>query len=205
MFSDDPVIKFKVDTTMNLLGLFGAYISDFLINRTIGLFILGVPIFLFVWGIKLYKKGEVPNKTINYTNLYLIFSLVIVCLLGTLTFFSPFANIPQKYYGAIGIFIPSILSKIISPIGTLIVLLFVLGLLLYKLTSFKTLGVKQTFKVLFSYLNIKTLIAKLNAMVNDPNAEGSSQTGLSRRAARGVRESHRHQARRRTVHHIVLR
>ena len=176
MFSDDPVIKFKVDTTMNLLGLFGAYISDFLINRTIGLFILGVPIFLFVWGIKLYKKGEVPNKTINYTNLYLIFSLVIVCLLGTLTFFSPFANIPQKYYGAIGIFIPSILSKIISPIGTLIVLLLVLGLLLYKLTSFKTLGVKQTFKVLFSYLNIKTLIAKLNAMVNDPNAEDSSQS-----------------------------
>lgn len=167
IFSDDPVIKFKVDTTTNLLGLLGAVISNFLINGTIGMFVIAIPIFLFIWGISLYKKGEISNKLINFTNIYIIFSLITSCFIGSLTLFPVFSDISQIFYGAIGIYIPTLIASVLSPVGTIIVFSILLILFIYKITTFTKLGMKQTFKIVLNYFNIKNLISKLNSMVND--------------------------------------
>lgn len=174
MFSDDPVIKFKFDTTQNLLGLLGAYISNFLINRTIGYLIIGLPIFLFIWAWNLYKTGKISEKIITNTNIYIIFSIAISFFIATLTLFSPFANIPKEFYGTIGLFIPSMFAKIFSPIGALVFSLLFLALLIYKFTSIKKVGLKQTFKNIIKPFNIKVIIAKLNDSLNKPDEEKST-------------------------------
>ena len=179
MFSDDPVIKFKFDTTQNLLGLLGAYISNFLINRTIGYLIIGVPIFLLIWAWNLYKTGEIPEKIITNTNIYIIFSIAISFFIATLTLFSPFADIPKEFYGTIGLFIPSMFAKIFSPIGALVFSLLFLALLIYKFTSIKKIGVKQTFKNIIKPFNIKVLIAKLNDSLNKPDEEKSTNNNVN--------------------------
>ena len=62
IFSSDPEFIARVESTHNWLGLFGAYISNFFINATIGYFSLVFPVIIFIWGYSIFKKGEYKIK-----------------------------------------------------------------------------------------------------------------------------------------------
>jgi len=133
LFSNDPIIKMKFDTTINAVGLLGAIISNLLINEFIGIWIIGMPIVLFIWGIRLIKKGDIENNIVTASYTYIIIATIIACLFGALSCFESMTDMPLYLYGSIGAFIGTIISNIISPIGSTTIFTLVLIITIYKL------------------------------------------------------------------------
>ena len=180
LFSGEPNIKIKFDTTVNLLGLFGAYISDLFINGTIGFAIIGFPIFIFIWGFQLFKRGEISDKIVKTTNKYLIFSFVFACILGSLSNFSSLQNIPIEFYGAIGAFIGAMVSKTISPIGSTILFSILFIFLVLKFTNIRKNirknGFLNTVKNYFEKIKIDNIVEKINLSLAKTDNEKKYQT-----------------------------
>jgi S-DNA-T family DNA segregation ATPase FtsK/SpoIIIE len=164
-FSDDPQIRIKVDTTFNIVGLVGAFLSDLLLNYTIGYFIIGLPIFLFLWGWKLYRFGEIPSSIVTITGKYLLFAIVCSCVVGSIACFSSMQSLPLEWYGNIGAFLGSVVSNIISPIGGIIVFVALLVFMVIKLTDIHTSNLKRTFGNAMSKVRHLDFIARINSMV----------------------------------------
>jgi len=66
VFSDNPDVLQRIDSTNNWLGILGAYISDILINSTIGYFSIIFPVILFIWGYAVLKNDF--YKSAGYTS-----------------------------------------------------------------------------------------------------------------------------------------
>ena len=62
IFSNDETILLKAATTQNWLGLFGAIISNWCINATIGYAVIILPLLGFVWSIYLLNQKELRKK-----------------------------------------------------------------------------------------------------------------------------------------------
>lgn len=131
IFSSDSMIRIKAETTHNWLGLLGAILSDLLINGTIGYVIIFLPIFLFIWGIHIFKSFEIPDKLIRNTIIYLLFGLTFSSMLGSIRNFQSFSSIDKEWIGAIGIFIGSVFSKVISPFGATLIFFICLFFIVY--------------------------------------------------------------------------
>lgn len=56
VFGSNSNFIHKADTTHNWLGIFGAYISDFFINSTLGVFSSVFPLIFFLWGVSFIHK-----------------------------------------------------------------------------------------------------------------------------------------------------
>ena len=65
-----------VDNTRNWLGIFGAYISDFFVNSTLGIFSTVFPIMFFIWGVSLFKKINF-RILIHSSNFLIIIGLLL--------------------------------------------------------------------------------------------------------------------------------
>ena len=164
LFSNDPIIKMKFDTTINSVGLIGAIISNLLINEFIGIWIIGLPIVLFLWGIRLIKKGEIENNIVTASYTYIIIAVILSCLFGALSCFEALINMPLYLYGSIGAFFGTIISNIISPIGSTIIFTATLILTIYKLIK---INPKQILLKLKNINNIKLqIITKLKNINN---------------------------------------
>jgi len=131
IFSSDSMIRIKAETTQNWLGLTGAVLSDLMINGTIGYIIVFLPVFLFVWGLNIYKSFEIPDKLIRNTIIYFLFGISFSSLLGALRNFETFSTIDKEWLGAIGLFAGSLMSKLLSPFGATLFFLIALFLLVY--------------------------------------------------------------------------
>lgn len=133
LFSSDSMIRIKADTTYNWLGLLGAVMSNVLINWTIGYLIILLPIFIGVWAFNAFKYREIPDGLIRSTSIYLILSTVVASFIGALRNMTWFADIPKEWSGAVGIFLSTIVGKLIGSFGafliflTLIILVLVFG------------------------------------------------------------------------------
>jgi hypothetical protein len=66
VFSNDESMVLKAESTQNWLGLFGAVISNWFINSTIGFAVIIVPILGFVWSLYLLNKKKSPQQ--NYSH-----------------------------------------------------------------------------------------------------------------------------------------
>ena len=60
----------------NAIGVLGAYMSDFLINSTIGYFSIVIPVIIFIWGFSLLKKFTF--KTLIVTSNFLLLSAILL-------------------------------------------------------------------------------------------------------------------------------
>ena len=56
VFGGSPETVQKADSTHNMLGVFGAYISDFFVNSTFGVFSTVFPIMFLLWGFSIFRK-----------------------------------------------------------------------------------------------------------------------------------------------------
>lgn len=123
VFTQDE-IKEKAATTHNWLGIFGAYVSHFLIRSTIGYFSIVFPVIIFIWGYTILKKEKNYRLSIYLSNFLIFMALLISTFFGMLQF-TPEIELFKDYYelsGNIGLFFGTIISRLLGGLGSIIVL-----------------------------------------------------------------------------------
>ncbi len=120
-FSSDSSVAHKLDSTRNLLGVLGAYISDFFLNSTLGIFSTIFPIMFFILGVSLFKKIE--NKNIFHTfNFLIIFALIFSAIFGVFRTHYLFFSGTSELSGAVGDYAGIVLSRLLGGVGSLLFL-----------------------------------------------------------------------------------
>jgi S-DNA-T family DNA segregation ATPase FtsK/SpoIIIE len=120
VFSTNPDFLHRAQYIHNWLGIFGAYISHFLINSTLGYFSIAIPFICFVWGYTILRNTE-KKLALNISNFLLISGLLLSSLFGVLRFDGLFSN-HYELAGNIGDFFGSALGRLFGVLGTLIIL-----------------------------------------------------------------------------------
>lgn len=122
VFTNDPEIRAKAESTRNWLGLLGAVTSNALINSTIGYGIIFVPILLLAWGWTLLRQGNY-GKLLLFTNYVVIVLFLLSSLFGMIRLLGSPPLIPMQWSGVVGDFVAMGLSRLIGIVGGLIILL----------------------------------------------------------------------------------
>ncbi|HEY6907077.1 MAG TPA: DNA translocase FtsK [Ignavibacteriaceae bacterium] len=108
--------------TNNLVGIFGAYLADFFINNTLGIFSAIFPVIIFVWGFSLLKKISF-KLMISSFNFLIIAGLILSAFFGVLRArFDLFSN-TYEISGAIGDYLGEGTGRLLGGIGGIIFLL----------------------------------------------------------------------------------
>ena len=121
VFGGSPETVQKADSTHNMLGIFGAYISDFFVNSTFGVFSTVFPIMFLLWGFSIFRK--VNFRILIHTSNFLIISgLLLSSFFGVFReHFNSFVKAPELS-GAIGDYLGMAVSRLLGGIGALIFL-----------------------------------------------------------------------------------
>ncbi|MCB9206822.1 MAG: DNA translocase FtsK [Ignavibacteriales bacterium] len=120
VFSTDPDFLHRAQYTHNWLGIFGAYLSQFLINSTLGYFSIVIPIICFVWGYTILKNTE-RKLALNISNFFLIAGIILAAFFGVLRYDQLFVN-QYELAGNIGDFFGAALGRLFGVLGSLILL-----------------------------------------------------------------------------------
>ncbi|MHB1048543.1 MAG: DNA translocase FtsK 4TM domain-containing protein [Bacteroidota bacterium] len=119
VFVNDPMLQLKAESTTNWLGLFGAILSNFLINSTVGLFAFVVPVLLLMWGWTVLRNGEI-RRLVYFTNYAVILALLGSAFFGLLRKTGAAEVISPEWHGSIGSFFATVLQQSIGLAGGLI-------------------------------------------------------------------------------------
>lgn len=152
LISGDELIILKAETTQNLLGLLGAYISNFFYNHTSGYSSLIFPIILMLWSTSLFRELEVNREVLRKTYLLILISITFSSLMGTIVQLEISSFFSNEWAGVIGLFISNFTMKLAGATGSLLIFTFLLLLELYY-----TFGLKID-KIFESMLNQSTNI-----------------------------------------------
>ena len=111
----------KANDTHNMLGIFGAYISDFFVNSTFGIFSTVFPIMFFLWGFSVFRK--INFRILIYTsNFLIIIGLLLSSFFGVFReHYSTFVKAPELS-GAIGDYLGLAVSRLLGGVGAFIFL-----------------------------------------------------------------------------------
>ena len=138
VFSNDESILLKAERTQNWLGLFGAVVSNWFINSTIGFAVVVVPFLGFVWSLYLLNEKNLRRKII-LTNYTIILAVLLASFAGLLKQFD--GALTMEWSGVVGHFIAYVLVKSIGLTGATIC---VLGGFVIVLTLLVDLDYKVT-------------------------------------------------------------
>ncbi len=123
VFSTNPDFVQRAESTHNWLGIFGAYLSHFLINSTLGYFSIVFPIMLFIWGYTVLKESD-RRLALNLSNFFLVSGIILATLFGVLRL-TPSPGLFETQYelaGNIGDFFGRALGRLVGVLGSIIVL-----------------------------------------------------------------------------------
>lgn len=124
VFSTNPDFVHRAGSTHNWLGIFGAYISHFLINSTLGYFSIVFPIMLFIWGYTILKNSD-KRLALNLSNFFLISGIILSTFFGVLRL-TPSPGFFENQYelaGNIGDFFGGAIGRLLGVLGSIIILL----------------------------------------------------------------------------------
>ncbi len=122
IFSPDRDFAQRASEINNALGLFGAYISDFFLNSTIGFSSIVFPVILFVWGVAVFKN-QYYRISIYISNFLISVALILAAFFGVLR--SEF-NVLSDYTeiaGKVGDFLGTGIGRLLGGLGSIIVLI----------------------------------------------------------------------------------
>ncbi len=136
VFTADPEFVQRAESTHNWLGLFGAYISSFFINSTIGYFALAFPVALFLWALTIFKD-EAKRQPFFYTNFILVMALVLASFTGMLQYEFAMLTDFTEASGKVGAFFGTAIGRLFGGLGGIIFFVTVIAL-----TIFLTFDVK---------------------------------------------------------------
>jgi len=122
VFTNDQFIQQKSELTTNWLGLFGAILSNFLINSTVGLFAFVIPIVVLMWGWTMLRSGNI-RRLVYFTNYAIILALLGSAFFGLLRKTGLSEVISTEWHGSVGAFFATILQQSIGLAGGMIVTL----------------------------------------------------------------------------------
>lgn len=128
LFSNDPTVSAKADTTENWLGLLGAFVSNLLINATIGYATILLPALTGLWGISIFRARSY-RRVARISLFTLLLATIFASLMGTAQLVQWMRHPAHEWSGAIGAFIASILTGLIGSVGSFLVLLVAGGIL----------------------------------------------------------------------------
>ena len=169
VFGSSPEFIHKADTTRNWLGIFGAYISDFFINSTLGIFSSVFPLMFLFWGISFLHKINF-RKLINISNFLLITGIILSTFFGVLrnhyNIFSGLYELP----GSIGDYLGEASSRLLGGIGSIMFLFAASVILLVVAFDIKIEAVFHFVQRLFSQ-SVDTIKEELEKSKAEEEAE----------------------------------
>ena len=122
VFSSDAQFVQRAESTHNWLGIFGAYISNFFVNSTLGFSSIVFPIIIFLWGFETVRKNKNFKLTLNLSNFLLIMAILIASLFGLLRFkLNIFGDI-NELSGNAGGFLGLAMGRLLGSLGGLILI-----------------------------------------------------------------------------------
>jgi len=129
VFSTNPDFLHRAQYTHNWLGIFGAYLSHFLINSTLGYFSIVIPLMFFVWGYTILKNGE-KKLALNISNFFIISGIILATFFGVLRFDELFVN-QYELAGNIGDFFGAAIGRLFGVLGSIIILVTAMFIALF--------------------------------------------------------------------------
>jgi len=120
VFSTNPDFLHRAQYTHNWLGIFGAYLSHFLINSTLGYFSVVIPFICFIWGYTILKSTD-KKLSLNISNFFLISGILLATFFGVLRYDELFVN-QYEVAGNIGDFFGAALGRLFGVLGSIIIL-----------------------------------------------------------------------------------
>jgi S-DNA-T family DNA segregation ATPase FtsK/SpoIIIE len=159
----------RASTTHNWLGIFGAYVSHFFLNSVIGYFSVVFPIILFIWGYFIAKNKQEYKQAIYISNFLLVMGLLLSTFFGMLrfTFEISFFIRYDILYGKVGLFLGTVLSRLLGGLGSIIFLgtaMFIVSIIAF---DFKLHSILEFFQNLFREREDAQFQLKVNAPVED--------------------------------------
>lgn len=125
IFSSDPEFVNRASSVHNWLGIFGAYLSDFFINSTIGYFSIAFPVVLFIWGLTILKSDNY-KLSLHLSNFLLAFAIILATFFGMLRVELNLLNDFREISGNIGDFFGGGIGILLGGLGSIIVLISIL-------------------------------------------------------------------------------
>lgn len=118
----DPIrdqIRANADLVHNKLGLVGAMLANFLINKTIGYAAILYPIFFGAWSLAFFRFTYRQRRRLTLaTTFFLITGVLFSATMGTA---SNFAMIPREWFGSVGQFLGLAFTRAIGGAGAFII------------------------------------------------------------------------------------
>lgn len=122
----------KVFVTFNLLGIAGAYVSDFLINNLFGYFTIIIPLIFAAFGITLLRKKPL-GRTIQFSIYSILIMAVLASLAGLFKIFWGQETISPLFSGTTGDFFANVFYHALGSVGALVSLFILLVLFVFLL------------------------------------------------------------------------
>jgi len=120
-FSSDELQR-ELHTTQNWLGIVGAYLAEFFINTTLGIFSIIFPVLFGLFGFSFFKKIELKTL-LNISNLLIVFALLLSTMFGVVRLEYNILYQTYELSGAIGNFLGKALGTLIGGVGSLLLLI----------------------------------------------------------------------------------
>jgi DNA segregation ATPase FtsK/SpoIIIE, S-DNA-T family len=139
----------QAESTQNWLGVSGVYISDFLINSTLGFSSIVFPIIILIWGFETVRKNKNFKFAINLSNFLLIMAILISATFGILRFKLNLLSEINELSGNAGGFIGITLGRLLGGLGSLILMSTLILVTLIVAIDLKISAVLGFFKSLF--------------------------------------------------------
>ncbi|MFI5201701.1 MAG: DNA translocase FtsK 4TM domain-containing protein, partial [Candidatus Kapaibacterium sp.] len=118
----DPVreaVRASADQAKNWLGLIGAMLANFLINKTIGFAAILYPIFFGAWSLAFFRFTYKQRRRLTLaTTFFLLTAVLFSATMGTL---SNFLTIPREWSGSVGQFLGLAFTRAIGGAGAFII------------------------------------------------------------------------------------
>ncbi|MBU1097281.1 MAG: DNA translocase FtsK 4TM domain-containing protein [Bacteroidetes bacterium] len=125
IFSPDPEFSTRASEINNALGLFGAYLSNFLLNATIGYGAIVFPVILFIWGVAIFKN-QYYRISVYISNFLISIALIIATFFGMLRHEFAILSDSSELSGKVGDFLGLAIGRLLGGLGSVIVLLALL-------------------------------------------------------------------------------
>ena len=118
----DPVreaVRASADQAKNWLGLIGAMLANFLINKTIGYAAVLYPIFFGAWSLAFFRFTYKQRRRLTLaTTFFLLTAILFSATMGTA---SNFLTLPREWSGSVGQFLGLAFTRAIGGAGAFII------------------------------------------------------------------------------------
>lgn len=135
LLTGDAAALAKTSEIGNWLGVFGAFVSDFLYNRAFGYAVFFSCVFIILIAVDLFNKGVVSKKLRKGALLYSIFTILISSAFGAFGRMTWTPELASELSGDAGRAIAAAFSAIFGSFGAMFI--FILGMSVAFVAGFK--------------------------------------------------------------------